>query len=69
MAFIMAWRIASYNSAGIHDYIHEYLANNEPDLLLLPETWLLQSHLARPNALHEDYLAYGISGMAEDVLL
>jgi len=50
----------------MNDFIHEHLATQSPDILLLQETWLLNKDLSKLNHLHSGYQGRGVSGVLEN---
>jgi exonuclease III len=55
--------LMSYNSTGLgadkKAFIGYLLKQNEPDVMLLQETWLLPSNIALLDSIHNDYAYYG----------
>ena len=66
-------RISSYNSTGTawdkQVLIQDFCDTHQPDLLLLQETWLLNSNMSVLNNIHRDYVGNGVSGTPDDELL
>lgn len=62
-------KILTYNSTGMgidkRKFIAELLDETKCDFLFLQETWLLNDSLYILNEIHDDYLAFGISGVQE----
>lgn len=65
--------ILTYNSTGLSEtkrqYIYKLLCEVSPEILLLQETWLLNSSLGILGNIHKDYLFCGTSGVPEGGLL
>ena len=60
--------ICSLNCEGLSNakpYIRHLIDSLACDILLLQETWLLESNLNQLNSLHPDFLAIGKSGVDE----
>ena len=66
-------RIASYNGTGLGpdkiEYIRNFLVKNSIDILLLQETWLMSSTLARLGLIHKDYMFYGVAAVNNKEIL
>ena len=65
--------IASYNSTGLggnkKDFIKFLLDDVTCDIMLLQETWLLDSNLDSLGDIHEKYLFHAVSGVPKNELL
>ena len=59
--------LTTFNCTGLSDsriaFVHEMLQTKNIDLLLLQETWLLNSGMNKLSSIHPDYLSHGVSGM------
>ena len=70
---INSLKLVSYNSTGLGEsrmsYIREMLDQENIDILLLQETWLLSNNVQKLGTIHPDYLYHGISGIDESELL
>ena len=58
--------ICTFNCSGFQnnkDYIKDLLEKEDCDILLLQETWLLESNLCLLNSLHSGYQCVGKSGV------
>jgi exonuclease III len=58
--------LCSYNCGGMNrggDFMSQLLTDHSSDLVLLQETWLLESNLLELGRLHKDYLFHGKSGV------
>ncbi len=66
-------KLISYNSTGLAsdkcEFITDIIDTYKPSVLLLQETWLINSRLNMLNNIHPDYIANGVSGMHEDELI
>ena len=66
-------RLLSYNSTGLGgnktEYIGKLIEDLNIDILLIQETWLIRGNLLKLNGIHQDYLAYGVSGIDESKVL
>ena len=69
----MNLKFMSYNSTGLAsdkcDFINEILDFYKPDLLFIQETWLLNSTLSVLSGIHNQYLANGVSAIADNELI
>ncbi len=63
-------KLVSYNSTGLAsdkcEFITDIIDIYKPSVLLLQETWLINSRLNMLNNIHPDYIDNGVSGMHED---
>ena len=66
-------KIISYNSTGFASdrqcFIRDLINDNDPDLIFVQETWLLNSNMDKLNGVHTDYLSAGVSSMPDNELL
>ena len=66
-------KLVSYNSTGIasdkRDFIVEVIDHYQPDIFFIQETWLLNATMDKLSEIHKDYVASGVSGMADDELI
>ena len=66
-------RIASYNSTGLSDlkieYVQNFIAKNNIDIMFLQETWLLPTNIQRLGLIHKDYQYCAVSGVRDNELL
>ncbi len=66
----MELKILSYNSTGLSDqtvaFIKELLDKENPDILLLQETWRIKSTMDKLGCIHSDYLPHGVPGTDEE---
>ena len=66
-------KLVSYNSTGLasdkRDFIVEVIDHYQPDIFFIQETWLLNATMDKLSEIHKDYLASGVSAMADDELI
>ena len=66
-------RLVSFNSTGLGEsrlcYIRDMLQHGHIDILLLQETWLMNTNIHKLGTIHKDYLYHGTSAVDESQLL
>jgi exonuclease III len=65
----MEYKIISYNSTGLSVYTAQFIRNlldqEKPDILLLQETFLMESTLHKISGIHPLYLVHTVCGTDE----
>ena len=63
-------KIMSYNSGGLGgincEMIRQFLDDNNPDILLMQETWLFKNNLQMLSGIHNDYMSHGKSSVPDE---
>ena len=66
-------KIMSYNSRGLGgincETIRQFLDDNNPDFVLMQETWLFKNNLQMLSGLHNEYMIHGKSFVPDDKIL
>ena len=66
-------KVASFNCRGLgrhtRDFINEMLDKGDIDILMLQETWLIESNLQSLANIHDGYFGYGITSIPKSDLL
>jgi exonuclease III len=63
----------TYNSTGLgqakREYIRQLLCSEDPDILMLQETWLLKAHMNLLDEIHDSYMWHAVSGIDDNKVL
>ena len=66
---MMGIKIISYNSTGLSpltvQFIRDMINDEQPDIMLIQETFTLASTAHKVDSIHKDYLAHTVSGTDE----